>query len=89
LRISAELGLRWLAALSKQSLIKSRAKQTSGKALLNNNAAQRLSMASCMTAWIISHWLVSISLFMPAGYTSSVMAGQVDFALSTETVLED
>ena len=69
-------GLRFRAALRRQSLISVSDEQTSGNALANNNAARSCSIASWMTARTIGHWLRSESLVDPTVYTSSVSSGQ-------------
>ena len=71
----AEPGLRQLAAVKSQSLIKVSAEQTSGNALLNNMAALRFSMALVITTRTIGCWLVSRSF--PRWNTRLVWAGQV------------
>ena len=52
------------------------AEHTSGNAFVNIKAARRLSIASCMTARTIGHWLRSDSLVDPTANTSSVSTGQ-------------
>ena len=79
-------GLRFRAALRRQSLISMSDEQTSGNALANNNAAWSCSIASWMTAWMIGRWLRTKSLVDLTVYTSPVLSGQPAWGISKSGV---